>query len=410
MTRERTIHYINRVTVSRGFTLVELMVAMLIGLIITIGVVQIFGSNRATYQLDESLARAQENGRFALEFLSQDIRHAGNLGCKRDAPHPGEQAGTRNPFSYLVPSGTYNIYGITGLEYSGTGIGATYSAAPYPANTTSGWAAPTGGAPAFTTLVPNPGALPGSDVIAIQRMAPNPWPLVPPYVSRTQVFVDPAYATQINVRDILMLTSCVESPALFQVTSIDSAGVIDHVTGGGSPGNACGNWGENQAGAVAAAGIGAAVQCTMKFARNLGPDLALGKLQTTVFYVANDATNQNRPTLYRNVPDMTGTPYTQPLVEGVESLQVLYGVDDVNIDGIADRYVTADNLDLASLPYVVSARISLLVHGTNASGTANDVALDTDTYNLAGTIFDPQNDRLKRRVFGTTIQLRNRGL
>jgi hypothetical protein len=97
-------------------------------------------------------------------------------------------------------------------------------------------------------------------------------------------------------------------------------------------------------------------------------------------------------------------------VEGVESLQVLYGVDDVNIDGIADRYVTADSLDIASLPYVVSVRISLLVHGTNASGTVNDAAIDLDTYNLAETTFDPQNDRLKRRVFSTTIQLRNRGL
>jgi len=403
-------NYMTRVTGSRGFTLVELMIAMVIGLIITIGVVQIFGSNRATYQLDESLARAQENGRFALEFMTQDIRHAGNLGCKRDAPHPGEQAGTRSPFSYLAPSGTYNIYGITGFEYPNTGIGQTYWAPANPGNATTGWLAPTGGAPAFTALVPPTGALPGSDVIAIQRLAPNPWPLVAPFVSRTNVYVDPAYANQIHAGDILMLTSCVESPALFQVTGIDNAGVITHVTGSGSPGNACGNWGENQAGGAAAAGIAANVQCTMKFARNLGPDLALGKLQTTVFYVANDNTNQNRPTLFRNVPDVTGVPNAQALVEGVESLQVLYGVDDVNIDGIADRYVTADSLDIASLPYVVSVRISLLVHGTNASGTVNDAAIDLDTYNLAETTFDPQNDRLKRRVFSTTIQLRNRGL
>ncbi len=72
-------------TAARGFSLVELMIALLIGLVIAIGVVQIFSATRATYQLDESLARAQENGRFALEFLSQDVRHAGYAGCNRDA-------------------------------------------------------------------------------------------------------------------------------------------------------------------------------------------------------------------------------------------------------------------------------------------------------------------------------------
>lgn len=412
MTRERTMNIKNRVAVSRGFTLVELMIAMVIGLIISIGVVQIFGSNRATYQLDESLARAQENGRFALEFLTQDVRHAGNLGCKRDAPHPGESADGRSPFSYLVGSaGTYNIYGITGLEYPNTGIGQTYGAIANPTNATTGWLAPTGGAPAFTALVPPGGALPGSDVIAIQRLAPNPWPLRAPYVSRTQVFVPPAFTSSILVGDILMLTSCVESPALFQVTGIDNAGVIDHVAGSGTPGNACPSWIDQIGAAPAAAGIAAAANCTLKFGKLLGTDLALGKLQTIVFYVANDPLNQNRPTLYRNVTDVTGLPNAQPLVEGVESLQVLYGVDDgVNIDGIADRYVTANSMGIANLPSVVSARISLLVHGTNASGSANDAAIDQDTYNLAGTTFDPPNDRLKRRVFSTTIQLRNRGL
>ena len=102
-----------------------------------------------------------------------------------------------------------------------------------------------------------------------------------------------------------------------------------------------------------------------------------------------------------------GSDNVQALVEGVESFQVLYGVDDLISDGIADRYVTADNVTDFSL--VVSVRIGLLVHGTNATGSSNDIALDKDTHNVAGTIIDPADDKLRRRVFTTTLQLRNRG-
>ncbi len=65
----------------RGFTLVELMVAMTIGLIILGAVGQIFATRRGTYVLQEDLARLQENGRFAMNFVTKDIRMAGYAGC-----------------------------------------------------------------------------------------------------------------------------------------------------------------------------------------------------------------------------------------------------------------------------------------------------------------------------------------
>jgi prepilin-type N-terminal cleavage/methylation domain-containing protein len=64
-----------------GFTLVELMVAVTIGLIILAAVSQIFVTSRLSYKLEENLARVQENGRFAMEFLSRDLRMAGYAGC-----------------------------------------------------------------------------------------------------------------------------------------------------------------------------------------------------------------------------------------------------------------------------------------------------------------------------------------
>src|SRR6266536_1972585 len=66
---------------SRGLTLVELMIAMTIGLLILLAVSRIFVTSRATYTYEEGLARTQESGRFAMEFLSQDLRMSGYAGC-----------------------------------------------------------------------------------------------------------------------------------------------------------------------------------------------------------------------------------------------------------------------------------------------------------------------------------------
>lgn len=64
-----------------GVTLVELMVAMAVSLILLAGVLQIFQANRQSYRVQEAMARAQENGRFAIEFLTRDIRMADFWGC-----------------------------------------------------------------------------------------------------------------------------------------------------------------------------------------------------------------------------------------------------------------------------------------------------------------------------------------
>lgn len=60
-----------------GFTIVELMVAMVISLILLAGVSQIFLSNRETYRVQSSLSRLQENARFAIDLLRSDISMAG---------------------------------------------------------------------------------------------------------------------------------------------------------------------------------------------------------------------------------------------------------------------------------------------------------------------------------------------
>jgi type IV pilus assembly protein PilW len=64
-----------------GFSLVEIMIALLIGLFLLGGILQMFSASQQTYRMQSNLARLQENGRFALDFLARDIRMASYWGC-----------------------------------------------------------------------------------------------------------------------------------------------------------------------------------------------------------------------------------------------------------------------------------------------------------------------------------------
>lgn len=373
----------------RGFSLIELMVALAIGLLLTIGVVQIFSASRSTYQLDEGLARAQENGRFAIEFISREVRHAAHLGCRRNVSVFNNLAGA---------TPLYTVNGIFGHEYStpSTAPGSTYFIPPSPSNTSTGWS------PALpTSVTASAGAIPGSDVIGIERFTPTPINIAATTTRTTTLMVPPAQANLFDVDDIVMITDC-HKASIFQVTDVNlSTGAVSHDLGGGPPGNRCGVWENNVSGSSNAAGDACNEQV-------YEPNAMIGQVSSVFFYVARDPIG-NRPTLYQSVipPGLPAIP--NPLVEGVENIQILYGVDDtVPSDGVPERYVTAQSVP--SFASVVSIRLGVLVDSVNVSGSATDLTADTDTYNVTGTVIDPQNDRLKRRVFSTTIQLRNRGV
>lgn len=65
----------------RGLSLVELMVAMVIGVILIGAVLQVFTGSSQTYRLTQANARVQESGRIGLDILSRAIRNAGYYGC-----------------------------------------------------------------------------------------------------------------------------------------------------------------------------------------------------------------------------------------------------------------------------------------------------------------------------------------
>lgn len=63
-----------------GFSMVELMVAMAITLILLAGIGQIFFSSKKSFTIQDSLGRLQENGRYVVDTLAQDLRRSGYLG------------------------------------------------------------------------------------------------------------------------------------------------------------------------------------------------------------------------------------------------------------------------------------------------------------------------------------------
>jgi len=114
----------------------------------------------------------------------------------------------------------------------------------------------------------------------------------------------------------------------------------------------------------------------------------------------------------RVAPDaVTGAPQLQcngfALVDGVETMQVAYGVD-TDSDGIANTYATSAQvqgvISGSSWAEVVSVRVAILVQGeANVLDQAQAI-----TYNLLGNPYLAANDRTPRRVFTTTIPLRNK--
>lgn len=67
----------NRVTQQKGMTLVELLIAMGLGIFLMAGVLQVFLGSKQTYSTINAQSHMQENGRFAMGFMARILRHGG---------------------------------------------------------------------------------------------------------------------------------------------------------------------------------------------------------------------------------------------------------------------------------------------------------------------------------------------
>ena len=81
-----------------GVTLVELMIALAIGLLVTVAMLKVYVDASRMYRFNEGLARVQENGRFGLEFIRRDARVAGFWGCYSDATLTNGVSATSNAY------------------------------------------------------------------------------------------------------------------------------------------------------------------------------------------------------------------------------------------------------------------------------------------------------------------------
>ena len=344
----------------RGLSLVEIMVAVTVSVILLAGVLQIFAGTKTSYRLQENTGRLQENGRFALDFLTRDIRMAGYRGCNPTAPISNT---LNNPNSLAYDFTT----GITGFD-----------------NITT--------APAImAALVPAPAA--NTDAIVIRRAVGNPV-RVTRNNDAAQLFAEVTSTvngacpdgsdkiSDICNGDILMVSDC-RFARIFQTNNIQVAGGELNIVhpAAGTPGNAISSWG------------GAAAPPEEKFDKNA----EIIKVGTFGYYVG--VRGDGMPALYR----VEGNQAFE-LVEGVEDMQIVYG-EDTNADRTADVYRSANQV--AKWDNVVSARINLLLRSTDNNLTNTPQGYTFNGTTVAATSL-PATDRYLRREFSATVTLRNR--
>ncbi|HET7307055.1 MAG TPA: PilW family protein [Gammaproteobacteria bacterium] len=346
----------------RGLSLVELMIAMLLGLILIAGVVEVYLSSRASYRLNRGLAQVQEKGRFATAFLVHDIRMAGYTGCSGGSP-----ASVVSTLDLQTASDQflYNFsHGLQGFD-------------SYDGSTT--WT-PT--IPTALTDSTKVHAIQGTDVVAVrtvQGMGVHISEAMPK--SSAELKVNNVESSDLQPGDIVMLTDC-SAAAVFQVTAVQtSADHIQHNTGDSDPGNSTKDLGQ-------AFRIGSEVQ----------------KIATVTYFIGardlSDTCASGTCGLYKKVGD--GDP--EELVSGVTDLQALYGVD-TDGDLTPNQYVTADKVN--DWNSVVSVKIAVLVESDDA---ATSKPATKPTYALLDTSVTPPNDMHMRKVFSDTIAIRNRVL
>ncbi len=368
-TQMQTLHKI-KMQSARGFSLIELMIAMTIGLVILAAVIQIFVRSHATAKLDEGLSRVQENARFAMDYLVKDIRMAGYLGCNS---------------SLFATSAVHNIVKPTTDEttiFASGGIrGYRYNCTISCSGAVSEWQPNLPG-----TYFGDGEVRTGSDVVIINRGSDLDTTLdgtLPPDNANIKIRLTDAIANQIADNDVLMVSDCT-SADVFRATNVNSTTnsgllTITH--------DASGNTGP-------------------KLSKSYGADARLMKLVSRAYYVASTASNPE-PGLYSKELGTGGLMQPgQQLVGGVESMKVLYG-QDTAATGSASQY-KAPNL-VGDWTKVVSIRLGVIVRTPENV----DTALDTKTYDLlddTGSLLDnfgPANDNRRRRVFNTTIRVRN---
>jgi type IV pilus assembly protein PilW len=335
-----------------GLSLIEIMIALLIGLFILAGIFQIFLSSKQSYRLAEGQSRIQENARFALELLGHDLRLAGYLGCSNvTATNPIVIANDPLIAPY-TQAGVAEASVITGGNNSAAGTFAT----PSPALSSS----------PLNNVLRNTDAITvqfgescgGFTTVALSTV--NPTTAAIPAANTCGTITN---GTAGVLGTPLVISNC-ESAHIFRAS-------------GGTTQNK-----DNTATATSAIGK----------TYPIGSEIMLFRSYT--YFIRENAAGQ--PALYRLDNNDATTVAPVELVEGIEDMQITYGID-TDANGSANQYVDSP----ADWTQVTSVRVVL-----TARSIEDNIAATARTYSYNG-VNNIQDRRLVRN-FTTTIGLRNR--
>jgi type IV pilus assembly protein PilW len=357
-----------------GLTLIELMISVVIGLVVVGGVTYLYVGSKGAYRGNESLARIQEAGRFALDSITRDIRRAGALGCGSLASITTNQpvvASVLVPFTVFIPPSTGIDPAKLTVDPTGSPIPivgfAPSQYSPYPATKPSGWAPPNVGTP------PAPAPLYwGGDILQLQIASGVP--------ARMSQGVDAANAkitiidntSNFSKNDYALLADC-SSAAVFQITNT--------------------------------AGTGPVALTYATSATTLPPSISVNTFPTVqhfdqVTYYVGQVSGTNRTALYRYSMSR-GT--VEEVVDNVEDMDVSYGIGANG--AISGAFQHANTMAAADWPNVISVRVSLLAVGDQFGAAP---AAQTFALHGTGALATTAPDTRLRQVFSASTALRDR--
>lgn len=346
----------------RGMTLVELMVAMTIGVFIVGAVSAVYINTRGSFDYSTEVARIQETGRFALDTISRDIRMAGYNGCGKSVP-------TFNVLNNSASNPLLNF--ATPIRgYEGGYLGTLQA----PLNAL--------------------GNISGTDIIVLIGGSPDGDLVVSGHNPNSAQIDTSAHSVQAG--EILLVTDCAKA-SIFQMTGPsninNNATNVVHNSGTGTPGN-CTKF------------LGAS--CPGSSSYTYKPGATMMRLSSNAYYIAPSVAVAGMNSLWSlRLQGSNGTPVAQELLVGVDNMQIAYGVDNAGADGSVDSYLTANNV--TNWSQVVSVRVSLLVRSTRVKTTSD--AQPYTYMSSPGSLTESQttpSDRILRQVFTETVVARNR--
>jgi type IV pilus assembly protein PilW len=398
---------------TRGFTLVELMVAVALGMLLIIAMSYVYISSKRAFSRQQQTTSLQQSVRTAFEYLGSDTRMVGHMGCYTGLPLSAPNFDVMTGLSSTALETNFAV-GIEGYEYSNATAGAYTLTSNAPADETDATKWQTNVASGGVNTIPistiagaGNGLTPGSDVLVIRTVSGRPVRLASVAntgANQPSISIESGAGTAALCADgttAKVSGFCSNSYALIANCTRARVFQVGSITAGTPPAASTLTLGGSQ---------------TLKGDPQYAVDATeVFPMQTIVYYVKKSSSGTTT-SLYRRVFDGNqANGLEQELIEGVENLQVRYGVDTTaTADGIIDQYVAARGAtgtaadSVTDWSRVVAVRMGLLVRSTTpvegdlgampSSGVVNGV---TVTYPTSGSKYD-------RRVFTTTMAVRNK--